>query len=139
MRSHQNDAHVGSYMFLIWTSWINLRNAGMPLQYCTFQYVVVPVYHVYRAIPFIDSSGLSFIISNFPTQIRDIKTLYLISEKAIKIFFYEIKLGKSRTTLSYCPNTYFIRLIRHVHHFDVTGHKWATFALFFCRRFLNKL
>ena len=68
VRSHQNDAHVGSYVFLIWTSWNNLRNAGMPLQYCT-SICGVPVY---KAIPFIDSSGLSFVISKFPAQIRNI-------------------------------------------------------------------
>ena len=48
VRSHQNDAHVGPYMFLIWWSWNNLRNAGMPLQFCTFQYGVP----VYKSIPF---------------------------------------------------------------------------------------
>ena len=43
-QSHQNDAHVGSYMFLIWQSWNNLRNAGMALHLCTFQYNGEPVY-----------------------------------------------------------------------------------------------
>ena len=34
VRSHPNDAHVGSCMFLIWNNLI--RNAGMPLQFSTF-------------------------------------------------------------------------------------------------------
>ena len=44
-------------------------------------------------------------------------SLDLIAEKSIKIFFYEIKFGnhKSRTTLSYCPNTYFIAYLNEEH------------------------
>ena len=62
------------------------------------------ILHVSHFFPLKSMNRLDFIICWF--------SLYLIAEKSIKIFFHEIKFGeKSRTTLSYCPNTYFITII----------------------------
>ena len=68
VQSHQNDEHVGSYLFLIWCEvGINLRNARMPLKFCTFQYIwctsFTSLFHSLNIFKWI-----SFIITEFPAQ-----------------------------------------------------------------------
>ena len=65
VQSHQNDAHVGSYMFLIWLGLNNPRNAEIPLNVSLFNKYGGPLV-------------LGHSIHGFPSVLKD---LFLLSSQ----------------------------------------------------------